>query len=227
MSIAITIAALLFVVAASAQSRENFLVSGPVGLVFPVSDAPFSTQQVEERTWIDPDGTSTTENVVSQIYRDSAGRMRIEWRLPSGLGWASIVNLIDPVSRSMAMLLVDSKIASYLVKPHSDSGPFNVGLLDVGRALPAGKWQMKKEALGTRIINGLEAEGERIVQTSEDQPPLVAVRETWRSPALRIRWSVEASGPSWRHTARLQNVDRHEPDPLLFVIPPDYAIQDR
>ncbi|HTS51559.1 MAG TPA: hypothetical protein VMH05_26605 [Bryobacteraceae bacterium] len=80
---------------------------------------------------------------------------------------------------------------------------------------------MKKEGLGTRMIDGIEAEGERTVQTSEDQPLLIATREIWWSRALRVTFSEEASGPNWKHTAKLQNLDRHEPGPELFVIPAD------
>lgn len=85
---------------------------------------------------------------------------------------------------------------------------------------------MKTEALGTQIIQGVEVEGVRTVQTSEDEPPLTAVHETWRCPKLRLTLVIETSGPNWKQTARLQNVDWRDPDPALFVIPPEYTIQE-
>jgi hypothetical protein len=179
------------------------VVSGPVGLVFPAPDAPFSARQVEERTRIAPGGTSSTETLVSQIYRDSAGRMRIEWRFQSPQGDSfAIVELIDPVARSyghVARRLQNSRLPR----------------------------QAASRLRAVRVIDGVEAEGERIVQTSGDQPPLIATRETWWSRTLRLTFVVEASGPNWRHTAKLQNLDLHEPDPALFGIPPDYTIQDQ
>jgi hypothetical protein len=126
----------------------------------------------------------------------------------------------------MAMLLVDSKIANYSVAPHSGTGPFQVGFPAVGKWLSAGKWQSKTERIGTRWIDGIEVEGTRIVQTSEDQPPLMTIHEKWSSRSLGLTFEVEASGRAWRHTAKLQKLDRREPDPVLFVIPPDYRIQE-
>jgi hypothetical protein len=158
--------------------------TGPVGLAFP---GPLSAQQVEERTGTLPDGTSSTETLVSQIYRDSAGRMRIEWHIQNTPGGSfRIVDLIDPVARSMVTLLVDAKIASYFIAPHSGSGPFEVGFPAVGQPPPA-NWQTKTEALGTRVIDGVEVEGARTVKTSEDQPPLIAVQERWSSRSLDLQ----------------------------------------
>jgi hypothetical protein len=68
-------------------------------------------------------------------------------------------------------------------------------------------------------------EGARVVQTLENQPHLISTHEAWFARSLGLTLAIEASGPNWRHTARLQNLDRHEPDPALFVIPPDYTIQ--
>jgi hypothetical protein len=156
------IAVLIFVLVASAQGAGGPVDAGPVGLVFPIPDGPLAAQQVEERTGTLPDGTSSDETLVSQIYRDSAGRMRIEWRIQgSNKESSGIVELIDPVARSMVILLVDSKIASYFVAPHAGSGSLQVRFPAVGRLVPAGKWQTKTEALGTRVIDGVEVEGAR------------------------------------------------------------------
>ena len=225
-SVLISTAGLTFVVTLSAQSGQRSMTTGPVGLVFPVPDYPLSPEQLEERTRTARDGTVTTERVVSQIYRDRAGRMRIEWLGADPRGSPQLVDLIDPVSRSMIKLLVQSKIAVFFVKPHSESKPFNVGFPAVGVSLPTGRWQAKSERLGTRVISGIEVEGTRTVETSDDHPPLVAVKEEWGSKNMHVTMQVEASGPGWRHTAKLQNLDPHEADPTLFVIPSDYAIQD-
>ena len=219
MSVLILIAVLSFVATASAQRGVVPKGTGPVGLVFPLPDAPLSAQQMEERTRTAPDGISSTETVASQIYRDSAGRMRIEWRIQSTSGESSaVVYLIDPVASSTVILPVEPEVANRTAVPRSSSEPFQVGFPAVGRLLPAGTWRTKMEGLGTRVIDGVEVEGVRTVQTSEDQPPLIAVQEMWSSRSLGLTLVVEASGPNWRHTALLQNLDRHEPDPALFVI---------
>jgi hypothetical protein len=225
MSVVTIIAALIFVLVVSVQGEGLPVRSGPVGLVFPIPDGPLSAQQVDEITSTLPDGTSSTETIVSQIYRDSAGRMRKEWRIQVSHGESyGIVDLIDPVARSVAMLVVDSKIAMYFLEPHSAAEPFNIGFPAPGKAMPL-EWETTTEGLGTRVIDGVEVEGTRMVRTSADQPPLIAVYEIWRSPSFGVTFVVETSGPDWKHTAKLQKLDRHEPDPALFVIPSDYAIQ--
>jgi hypothetical protein len=226
MSTLVWVVALSCVVAAAAQSGEP-PATGPVGLVLPVPNAPFSAQQVEERTRTAPDGTLTTKVIASQVYRDSAGRTRIEWRaLDAPRGAYDVVYLIDPVSWSATILLVGPKVASQNTVPRSSPGGFQVGLPAVGERLPATEWQTKAESLGTKIVEGIEVRGTRTTQTAEGKPPLTAVWETWSSQALGLKLIVEASGPDWKHTAKLRNLDRNEPDPSLFVIPPDYTVQD-
>jgi hypothetical protein len=206
--------------------QGDWMDTGPVGLVFPVPGAPLSAQQVEERIRTRPNGSVRSQKMVSPVYRDSAGRMRIEWRVEAdGDKLADIVLLIDPIASTVVWLLVGRKVAQRDAVPSSD-GEFRVGLPAVGQPPVARNWPMKTEALGTRVIQGVEVEGVRTVQTSEDQPPLTAVHETWRCPKLHLTLVIETSGPNWKQTARLQNVEWRDPDPALFVIPPEYTIQE-
>jgi hypothetical protein len=57
---------------------EQSSPQSPRGMVFPVSGAPITLEEVEERTRTLPDGATDTEILREKIYRDSAGRMRIE-----------------------------------------------------------------------------------------------------------------------------------------------------
>ena len=43
---------------------------------------------------------------------------------------------------------------------------------------------------------------------------------------LGLTLQIEATGPNWKRTAKLQNLDRREPDPALFEIPSGYRIQE-
>lgn len=221
MSAWLIIAGFLFMVVASAQAPEHPKRSGPVGLVNPIPGAPLSVEQVEERTRTLPDGTSTTQIVTSQIYRDSAGRIRVEWSLESH----PVVYLLDPVAHSVAILLAHSKIAHRMLVPSGPDG-FAVGFPAMIDLPPAGKWQTKSEALGKRTRDGVEVEGARTTFTSEGQPVLIAVEERWFSGSLGLASLVEASGPDWRHTARLRKIDRREPDRALFTVPSDYTISE-
>ncbi len=190
---------------------------GPDGLVFPVAGWPFSAQQVERRT-----SDSSTGELMSQICRDSAGRMRIEYRIQG----STVIHLIDPVAYFATILLVDSKVAVRMAVPRSSDGRFHIGFPADVEPLPPGKLVTKIETLEARLVEGVEVEGIRTVQTSEEQPDLTAIHETWTSGSLGVTFTIDASGPGWTHTARLRNLERGEPDPALFVIPADYTIED-
>ena len=198
--------------------------TGPVGLVLPAGGAPLSAEQVEERTRTTPDGNSVSEAIVSRIRRDRAGRLRVEWRVESDQHEsARVAYLLDPVASCSYMLVIEARIATQMSGP--ESGDLRVGFPAMGRSLPDGKWRTRTESLGTRVIRDIEVEGSRTIRTSEDEPTLTALKEMWLSEILHLTLLVEASGPGWRHTARLQNIDLREPDPNLFVIPGDYAVR--
>jgi hypothetical protein len=73
------------------------------------------------------------------------------------------------------------KIANRTAVPLSSSGEFQVGLPAAGERLPVLKWQTTTEDLGTRLTGGVEIQGARIVQTSEDDPQLIGTQEKWAS----------------------------------------------
>jgi hypothetical protein len=53
-----------------------------------------------------------------------------------------------------------------------------------------------------------------------------AVDERWISKDLGLIGLAKSSGRNGERTARIQNVERKQPDPVLFVIPLDYTIRD-
>lgn len=108
--------------------------TGPVGAVLPMPGAPLSAQQVEERSQISSDGTVTTDIVTSQIYRDSAGRVRVDWYLEDGAGGrCGIAYLLDPVGYSFTILSPEQKIAFRDTVPRSSPAGFQVLLPPPGR----------------------------------------------------------------------------------------------
>jgi len=224
MAISAIIAALVLVVFASAQAPDERTPAGPVGLVFPVRRGPLSLVEVEEFTRKLPDGTSSTETRKSKIQRDALGRLRIEWvgAGPSGES-LHVIQIVDPAAGSMALLDDRTKIATRVITPKSFFGP---GLPGVGEALPAGNWKATTENLGKRMIEGVEFEGTRTTETSDDHPALIAVEERWYSKDLGLIGMAEASRTNRKHSARIQELQRREPDPSLFAIPSDYTVRD-
>ncbi len=202
-----------------AESRE--VRPGPADLVKPLPGVPLSAEQVEERARSLPGGSSTVEITRCVIYRDSAGRVRIERVRP---GESPVVSLIDPITGSRVMLSESDKIAYRVMGPKAGETGFAYGFSGMGEGLPPADWTTNKENLGRRKIGGNEFEGTRIIQTEEGG--LANKIELWYSPELKLTGSALASGPYGTHTAQIQNLRREEPVPAIFAIPSDYRIVD-
>jgi hypothetical protein len=91
----------------------------------------------------------------------------------------------------------------------------------------------KVEQLGWKLIEGLQAEGTRSTVTIPagevgNDRPIEIVDEQWRSPDLQMIILSKHSDPRMGETAySLTNINRTEPSPALFQVPPDYTIQDK
>jgi hypothetical protein len=217
----------LLLVHTSAHSTANW-ATGPVGTVVPMPGAPLSVQQVEERKQFSSDGVVTNKIVTSQIYRDSAGRVRIEWCYEESSDcMPEIVYLLDPVAYSLTILLPRQKSAFRDTVPRTNPAGFQVALPAAGQPLPMRKWATQTQAIGVRLIQGLEIQGTRTIQRSDEQPSLIATWETWTSQALGLTLEVNANGPTWEHTVKLRNLNLREPDHTLFAVPPGYTTESQ
>ncbi|HLH79367.1 MAG TPA: hypothetical protein VKV29_03695 [Chthonomonas sp.] len=216
---------LLSAVIASSQVVGGGGSAGVVRLVAPVPGVPVSVEQVEEYVRTHPGQSATTQSFRTHVYRDSAGRMRIE---SGGSGPSDqvrpMVTIIDPVGGSTFMLMVAEKVAARMVFPRSGSGIGLPGPPSTGT--PERGLVTRTEKLGKRIIEGLEFEGMRIVRTSQGESQVVSTEENWTSADLGLTGLSEAKGPDGRYTARLEHIVRGEPNSSLFSIPPGYAIRD-
>ena len=134
--------------------------------------------------------------------------------------------MIDPVNGYRINLLAVQKIAVRIAGPKSGQQGFAIGVGGMGEGLAAGNWKRKTEDLGMNVIDGVQCKGSRVTQTSDDLPAKVATYERWYSSELKLTSLATASGPNWKHTARIRILDRGEPDASLFVIPSDYTIHD-
>jgi hypothetical protein len=91
----------------------------------------------------------------------------------------------------------------------------------------------KVEQLGWKLIEGVQAEGTRSTITISagevgNERPIDIVDEQWRSPDLQVIVLSKHSDPRMGETVySLTNINRAEPSPALFQVPPDYTIQDK
>ena len=81
-------------------------------------------------------------------------------------------------------------------------------------------------------IDGLAVEGRKRYETIPagrigNEQPIVITSEEWHSTDLKVLVLTKHSDPrTGDSTYRLTNVVRAEPDPSLFMVPPDYTVKD-
>jgi hypothetical protein len=215
---------LAFVYGTIVQPTDTARAGAP-DLVWPLAGSPLSVNQVEERVNSAPNQTPTVEITNRKIYRDSAGRLRIE-TVDKDSGETQGVSLIDPATGVRVVLSAKNKTAYRVVGPKAGEDGFAYGVAGLGEALPTGVWRTTTEKLGRRSIDGIEVDGERVTQASADDPSLRAVYEHWHSDEFKLDCVAMSSGPGWKHTARIHILSRQEPDAWLFAIPQDYTVHD-
>lgn len=95
----------------------------------------------------------------------------------------------------------------------------------------AGDAQAHTETLGSRVIEGLMAEGTRTTRVIAagqigNAQPITIVSEQWYSADLQVFVMTRHSDPRSGETVyRLANIVRGEPDRTLFEVPSDYTIK--
>jgi hypothetical protein len=102
----------------------------------------------------------------------------------------------------------------------------------VGYATATGttKYDTKTESLGTQDFEGVMAEGTRTTTTIPadaigNERPIEIVYERWYSKELGMLVYSKHSDPRFgEQTYRLTNINRSEPDPSLFEVPPGYKV---
>jgi len=101
----------------------------------------------------------------------------------------------------------------------------------VAAARPAAGWETEQEDLGQQFIEGVLATGQRFTtvippEAIGNEREIRIVDERWRSSELGVEVRTSHSDPRFGETEyTLQNVQRVEPDPSLFVPPADYQVE--
>jgi hypothetical protein len=146
-----------------------------------------------------------------------------------------IISITDPIAGYSYVLDSANKIA------HRSALKSSRPNMRVGSPPPAPaqapvanapKPQFKTEDLGTQTMEGLIVQGRRITIT---YPPgsmgndrdITNVSEIWTSQELHLMIQQVHSDPrSGETTTKIENLSRTQPDPDLFLPPPDYKIVD-
>lgn len=205
-----------------------------------VKGAPFSASAATETTQTLQDGTSIHRSTTSALYRDSLGRSRSEVTL-SGFGPLqasgkphTMVSIADPVGGAHYVLDADHKVA-HQMKVRGTPSPEQEQAFEQKMQARLQKEEasgaVKKESLGTQMINGVSAEGTRITRTIAagqigNNKPIQIAFERWYSPDLQVVVKSTRTDPRFGTTTyTLTNVQRAEPAAALFTVPSDYTVQ--
>lgn len=215
-----------------------------------VKGAPFSAVSVSETVETLADGNRIVRKTQTSLYRDSQGRFRRETTLPA-LGplaaaapMHSLTEIHDPVAGTGYLLEPEEKIARKIGHPGGpmtkSAGPGGAGIsgsvdhnvMFFQRSGRLDDANVKKEDLGTQVVNGTTAQGTRITRTIAageigNERPLVIVNESWYSSDLQMVVESKRSDPRFGETTyKLTNLQRTEPDASLFTVPAGYTVEE-
>ena len=207
--------------------------------------APFSATRTITRTQTLTDGTTITHTETMKEARDSEGRIFTE-TLPStangessGMGRPnrSMVRIFDPVNRTAITYSPESKQASILHLP--DPGEFH-GRRGADGDVSSGpmRWHGNMaaptvESLGSKIINGVVADGTRTTRVipagaQGNDKPITITHESWISSDLKVEvMRVDTDPRMGTTTMQLTNISRDEPAASLFQAPAGYTVNER
>jgi hypothetical protein len=200
-----------------------------------VKGAPFSADVTTETHMMLQDGNRIHQVTKLRVYRDSEGRTRREQSLNNLGGLASNTNLPtvvfinDPVAGMNYALSPAAKTAT---KSNVGGGPRGpAGRMRGGPSDAGARPNVKTESLGSKTIEGVNAEGTRTTITipagqEGNEQPMQTVIESWYSPDLQTVVLSRRTDPRNGETVtRYTNISRNEPVHALFELPADYAVE--
>ena len=239
--------ALLFAASsAKAQCSSNVIGFGDIGVV---ANNPFHADVVFTPSR-HPELLSELVQRPLSVARDTQGRVRIErvggeFQHDNGPESGTkvqehTITICDPVAETLTR--INTVNATVTIIHSRPSAPRSSDLQRTtlrsfcSSRLPSARAAAhpQVEDLGTQIIEGVEAHGERITlpmlvaTTGEESPNGDNTSELWCSDSLsalvlRITANTKTGVKS---TLAMQKIERTDPDPALFQIPPDYAVTE-
>ena len=203
--------------------------------ITPVSGAPFSgTVEIVSRETL-PDGSVYTRRTINHIARNSSGIIYNERRKlmpPEFLGEPRILSshIYDPQKRLNIFLDPKTHIAREAVASAPPRVPAN-STPDTAIS-PPHVANLNTQDLGTEIVAGLSLRGTRKLRTvpaalSGTGREITITDDYWYSDDLKVYLVLRHNDPrTGEQIVGITKVDRQEPDPEIFQIPPAYKIVD-
>src|SRR5271165_93013 len=206
-----------------------------------VKGAPFSATASADLSQTLSDGTVIHRTAQINLYRDSQGRSRRELTT-SGFGPLAasgapktMVMISDPVAGVRYMLNPGEKVADKMPVRGKADAPDSADAfhqkMEAEQSAQIAAGTLKKESLGTQVINGISAEGTRFTKTVPagqigNDKAFSIVSERWYSPDLQIVVKSTHSDPQMGTTTyQVTNIQKAEPAASLFAVPADYTVK--
>jgi len=219
-----------------ASQNTTAVSSGSPGIKRAIG-AAYSADQVTVTTQTLADGTKITHKRLVREYRDGQGRVREEF-FKAGVESVAQddspewVRIFDPMAGVSYRLNPRDRTAQ---KTEIPRGPHVLKKADAAAdSSPAQPVPPRptREELGTQVIEGLEARGERITRTipagteGNDQPIQITT-EIWVSTKPRlVLLNIYNDPRTGESVTRLSNLVLEEPPADLFQVPADYTVQE-
>lgn len=233
------------------QPRRPDILGGP--LAGPVlASAPFSADAVMTVAMTFPDGTELQTKNTARYYRDSVGRARVEQvssqhaAAPATSAERHIRTIVDD---STGIHTLDAATQTVHVLPRSFLGlglggdgdhiTVFIGGVRIVTFLRAESFHrdrglseelLQTHSLGSRQVDGIEVVGTRTTLTvpmyalGNNTQPITILDERWESRELGLLISARHSDSRYGTIEyRLENIQRAEPPPALFIIPSGYV----
>lgn len=209
-----------------------------------VKGKPFSAEVAVESTQTLSDGNRISHRVTARLYRDKEGRARRDTQVAALGPWQADASapmelsfLQDPVAGVGYTLNARSRTAQRYQLRRSEAG---VGAgasewlsSEGGRAKEKRPYEISRESLGKRMMEGVEAEGVRTrmvipAGAAGNERPIEVTSERWYSPELQITLIFRHSDPRFGETLyRVVTLRREDPPAALFAVPADYTVTER
>jgi hypothetical protein len=198
----------------------------------PKTDAPFTLTLATEWDRLTGDGDTTTLTNRRLIARDSRGRIMEERRLltpPHGdeQTMLTYIQIADPEQHT----LYNCRPAARLCQLYTYADRPGKAEVPEGSTMYPGAEVTTKD-LGRDIKAGLEVHGTRVTTVIApgmlgNSRPITVKREFWFSDALGFNVVSKRKDPRFGdQTFTVTQLNRDEPDPALFAVPPNYQIVD-
>ncbi len=211
-------------------------LSGQTIPVVQVKGAPFSANEVELQN-AKPNVRSVIPMKTIAVYRDSAGRTRIEVSVPPDPAGNPNIVIDDPVANVTYMIDEKHKFARRLMWPTprqipsvgDDQKSIEKPVTPIFSKMRNVNVQTASESLGSQLIEGLVAEGKRVTSESPQNSSGCekSIVENWYSPDLWMTLVQKRSNCLEDSSTHLENIQRSEPDPRLFQVPADYMLVEQ